>query len=250
MGRVIEICANSAQSCVEAEAGGARRVELCAGIPEGGTTPSYGEIRTAQALTSTLAIHVIIRPRGGDFLYTGAELCSMLYDIEMAKQLRVQGVAFGCLTADGSLDGRRMKRLVEAAAPLSVTCHRAFDLCRDPFGTMELLIDLGVDRILTSGRQPDALRGIPLIAGLVDRAAGRIVVMPGCGIHEGNIARIETETKATEFHASARSLLRSRMIFRNENVPMGTAVTLSEFETLRTDRRKVAALVARTDVTA
>ncbi|MDR1103622.1 MAG: copper homeostasis protein CutC, partial [Tannerella sp.] len=231
-GRMIEICANSAQSCVEAEAGGARRVELCAGIPEGGTTPGYGEIRTAQALTSTLAIHVIIRPRGGDFLYTEAEVQSMLYDIEMAKQLGIQGVVFGCLTEAGELNTGLMKRLMNAAAPLSVTCHRAFDLCRDPFGTMEQLIDLGVDRILTSGQQPDAVRGIPLIARLVSRAAGRIIIMPGCGINEGNIARIEAETKATEFHASARSVRRSRMTFRNENVPMGTGTALSEFETL------------------
>jgi copper homeostasis protein len=243
MKRVIEICAGSAQSCVEAEAGGARRVELCAGMPEGGTTPAYGEIRTAQALTSTLAIHVIIRPRGGDFLYTEAELQSMLYDIEMAKQLCIQGVVFGCLTATGHLDAKRMKRLIEAAAPLSVTCHRAFDLCREPFGTMEQLIDLGVDRILTSGQQPDAVRGIPMIARLVNSAAGRIVIMPGCGIHEENIARIEAETGASEFHASARSLRHSRMTFRNENVPMGTTVALSGFETLQTDRRKVAALV-------
>ncbi|MDR1676239.1 MAG: copper homeostasis protein CutC, partial [Tannerella sp.] len=113
MGRVIEICANSAQSCVEAEAGGARRVELCAGIPEGGTTPCYGEIRTAQALTSTLAIHVIVRPRGGDFLYTETEMRSMRYDIEMAKRLGVQGVVFGCLTESGDLDGKRMKCLIE-----------------------------------------------------------------------------------------------------------------------------------------
>ncbi|MDR2764633.1 MAG: copper homeostasis protein CutC [Tannerella sp.] len=242
MRRVIEICAGSAQSCVEAEAGGARRVELCAGIPEGGTTPSYGEIRTAQMLTS-IAIHVIIRPRGGDFLYTETEIRSMLYDIEMAKQLSVQGVVFGCLTEAGDLDGKRMKCLIEAATPLSVTCHRAFDLCRDPFGTMEQLIDLGVDRILTSGQQPEAVRGIPMIAELVSNAAGRIIIMPGCGIHEGNIARIEAETKATEFHASARSIRHSRMTFRNEDVPMGTAVTLSGFEMLQTDRRKVEELV-------
>ncbi|MDR2041116.1 MAG: copper homeostasis protein CutC [Tannerella sp.] len=243
MGRIIEICANSAQSCIEAEAGGARRVELCAGIPEGGTTPSYGEIRTAQALTSTLAIHLLIRPRGGDFLYTETEMRSMHYDLEMAKRLGIQGVVFGCLTAAGDLDTARMKRLMEAAAPLSVTCHRAFDLCRNPFETMEQLIDLGVDRILTSGQQPDAFRGIPLIAQLVRLAAGRIIIMPGCGIHAGNIAQIETQTNATEFHASARSIRHSRMTFRNENIPMGTSLTLSEFEMPQTDRRKVAALV-------
>mgnify|MGYP001754687246 FL=1 len=126
--RIIEICANSAQSCVEAEAGGAKRVELCAGIPEGGTTPSYGEIRTAQALTSSIDINVIIRPRGGDFLYTLAEIQSMLLDIELCKQLKVHGVVFGCLTKDGDIDVPLMRRLIETAKPLSVTCHRALSL--------------------------------------------------------------------------------------------------------------------------
>ena len=126
MKRIIEICANSAQSCVEAEAGGATRVELCAGIPEGGTTPSYGEIKTAKALTSKIDINVIIRPRGGDFLYTEAEVQSMLLDIELCKELKVHGVVFGCLTKDGDIDVPLMRRLIEAAKPLSVTCHRAF----------------------------------------------------------------------------------------------------------------------------
>ena len=120
MKRIIEICANSAQSCVEAEAGGATRVELCAGIPEGGTTPSYGEIKTAKALTSKIDINVIIRPRGGDFLYTEAEVQSMLLDIELCKELKVHGVVFGCLTKDGDIDVPLMRRLIEAAKPLSM----------------------------------------------------------------------------------------------------------------------------------
>ena len=169
--RIIEICANSAQSCVEAEAGGAKRVELCAGIPEGGTTPSYGEIRMAQRLTSKIDINVIIRPRGGDFLYTEAEIDAMLLDIEVCRQLGVHGVVFGCLTKEGNIDVPLMRRLMDAAKPLSVTCHRAFDVCRDPFRAMEELIGLGCDRILTSGQQPDAVKGIPLIKQLIDRVA-------------------------------------------------------------------------------
>ena len=191
MKRIIEICANSAQSCVEAEAGGATRVELCAGIPEGGTTPSYGEIKTAKALTSKIDINVIIRPRGGDFLYTEAEVQSMLLDIELCKELKVHGVVFGCLTKDGDIDVPLMRRLIEAAKPLSVTCHRAFDVCRDPFTALEQLIELGCDRILTSGQQSDAVKGIPLIAELVKRADGRIIIMPGCGVRENNIGKIE-----------------------------------------------------------
>jgi len=241
--RIIEICANSAQSCVEAEAGGAKRVELCAGIPEGGTTPSYGEIKTAQELTLSIEINVIIRPRGGDFLYTQSEIQSMLSDIEMVKQLGVHGVVFGCLTKEGYMDITLMKRLKAAAGTLSVTCHRAFDVCRDPFMAMEQLIDIGVDRILTSGQQPDAVKGIPMIAELVRKAAGRIIIMPGCGVRENNIARIEAETGATEFHTSARRILNSRMLFRNENVPMGSLAGASEYETEQTDRERVAGFV-------
>ena len=239
--RIIEICANSAQSCVEAEAGGAQRVELCAGIPEGGTTPSYGEIKTAQALTSHIDINVIIRPRGGDFLYTPAEIDSMLQDIELCRRLKVHGVVFGCLTKEGDVDVELMRRLIDAARPLSVTCHRAFDVCRDPFVALEQLIDLGCDRILTSGQQSDAVKGIPLIAELVKRAAGRIIIMPGCGVREGNIAMIEAQTGAKEFHTSARRIIYSRMEYRNENVPMGSNIVSSEFETVETDRRKVSA---------
>jgi copper homeostasis protein len=241
--RIIEICANSAQSCVEAEAGGARRVELCAGIPEGGTTPSYGEILTAQALTSDIDINIIIRPRGGDFLYTQAEVQSMLHDIETAKRLNVHGVVFGCLTKQGDMDMPLMRLLIAVARPLSVTCHRAFDVCREPFVALEQLIELGCDRILTSGQQPDAVRGIPLIKELVQRAGKRIIIMPGCGVREDNIVRIEAETGAKEFHTSARSIVHSEMEYRNENVPMGSSVITSEFETMQTDRRKVAAYV-------
>ena len=239
MKRIIEICANSAWSCVEAEAGGASRVELCAGIPEGGTTPSYGEIKTAQALTSQIAINVIIRPRGGDFLYTEAEIQSMLLDIELCKQLGVHGVVFGCLTQEGDIDVPLMRRLIEAAKPLSVTCHRAFDVCRDPFAALEQLIELGCDRILTSGQQSTAEKGIPLLKQLVEKAGDRIIIMPGCGVRENNIARIEAETGAKEFHTSARSVVYSQMAYRKEEVPMGSSAVTSEFETVQTHRKKV-----------
>lgn len=239
--RILEICANSATSCIEAQQGGASRVELCAGIPEGGTTPSYGEIRTARE-KCTIDINVIIRPRGGDFLYSEAEIQSMLYDIEMAKLLKVHGVVFGCLTPDGDIDTTLLNRLVAAAKPeLSVTFHRAFDVCRDPFAALEQIIAAGCDRILTSGQQSNAVKGIPLIAELVMRAAGRIIIMPGCGVRENNIAEIEARTGAREFHTSARSIVRSQMLYRNENVPMGSAAPASEFEIEVTDRHKVAA---------
>lgn len=242
MSRIIEICANSVASCIEAEKGGATRVELCAGIPEGGTTPSYGTVRLASALTS-LDVNVIIRPRGGDFLYTPLEIDNMLADIEMVKSLGVHGVVFGCLTAQGDIDMPLMERLIAAARPLSVTCHRAFDVCREPFTALEQLITLGCDRVLTSGQQPDAVKGIPLLRELVVRAAGRIIIMPGCGVRPENIALIEAETGAREFHASARSTVHSRMEYRNLNVPMGAAPPASEFETLQTTAYLVASLV-------
>lgn len=239
--RIIEICANSAQSCLEAQEGGASRVELCAGIPEGGTTPSYGEIKVAQMIAPLVDINVIIRPRGGDFLYTDNEIEAMLLDIELCKKLGVHGVVFGCLTSEGDIDVPLMERLIEAVRPLSVTCHRAFDVCRDPFKALEELIALGCDRILTSGQQSDAVKGISLIKQLVDKAAGRIIIMPGCGVRENNIAMIESETGAKEFHTSARSVVHSGMDYRNENVPMGSSAVSSEFETVQTDRNKVAA---------
>ena len=243
MGRIIEICANSAQSCVEAEAGGAQRVELCAGIPEGGTTPSYGEIYMAKMLAPNIEINVIIRPRGGDFLYTQSEINVMLMDIETAKQLKVHGVVLGCLTKQGDIDVPLMRRLIDAAKPLSVTCHRAFDVCRDPYLALEQLIELGCDRILTSGQQPDAAQGIPLIKELVKRAGDRIIIMPGCGVREENITFIEVETGAKEFHTSARSIVYSKMEYRNKNVPMGNSVVTSEFETVQTDRDIVSRLL-------
>ena len=244
MNRIIEVCANSAQSCVEAEAGGAARVELCAAIPEGGTTPSYGEIMMARKLTHRIAIHVLIRPRAGDFLYTEAEIGAMLHDIEAAQSLRVQGVVLGCLTPDGDIDEPLLDRLIAAARPLSITFHRAFDVCRDPHHALESLIRHGIDRVLTSGQEATAVQGIPLLRDLVRQAGGRIIIMPGCGVRANNIARIEAETGAQEFHTSARRVIESRMLYRNERVPMGSTAVTSEFETVQTDRREVARYVS------
>jgi copper homeostasis protein len=240
--RALEICANSARSCIEAEAGGADRVELCASIPEGGTTPSYGEMRTAKEATRSIGVNAIIRPRGGDFLYTETEVRSMLFDIATAKDLGLDGVVFGCLTPEGDVDTLLLRRLMAAADGLTVTFHRAFDVCRDPFAALECIVDCGCDRILTSGRQPDAAGGIPLIARLVERAAGRIIIMPGCGVREGNIKRIAAETGAREFHASARCTRESGMIYRGSEARMGSPFC-KEFEREETDRRAVAQLV-------
>jgi copper homeostasis protein len=238
--RILEICANSAVSCVEAEAGGAARVELCASIPEGGVTPGFGEIKMALELTGGIDINIIVRPRGGDFLYSEAEVGSMLYDIEMAKGMGLHGVVFGCLTREGDIDVSLLRRLMRAADPLSVTFHRAFDVCRDPFAALEQIIDCGCDRVLTSGQESDAVKGIPLIAELVERAGNRIIVMPGCGVRPDNIARIALETGAREFHTSARSIKHSDMRYRNERASMGNRF-IKEFEREETDRELVSA---------
>ncbi|MDR0995754.1 MAG: copper homeostasis protein CutC [Tannerella sp.] len=242
MSRILEVCANSAQSCLEAREGGAGRVELCASIPEGGTTPSYGLIRAAQELVPGFDIRIIVRPRGGDFLYTPAEVDAMLADISLAYSLGLRGVVVGCLTPEGEVDTKLLRRLVEAAHPMSVTFHRAFDLARDPFVALEQIIACGCDRLLTSGQAPTAEQGIPLLRQLVEHALGRIVIMPGCGIRAGNIARIEAETGAHEFHASARNPLSSLMKYRKEGVPMG-APGADEYIREETDRKKVAALL-------
>lgn len=216
-----EICANSVASCIAAQEGGADRVELCAGIPEGGTTPSFGMIRNARECIS-IALNVIIRPRGGDFLYCETELREMVYDIQAAKELGADGLVFGCLRPDGSVDMEAMSVLMDAAGDTPVTFHRAFDHTSDPFKALEDIISLGCARILTSGCRPTALEGADLLAQLVEKAAGRIIIMPGCGVREGNIAEIARLSGAREFHFSARESVESGMFFRNPEVAMGS----------------------------
>lgn len=235
----IEICANSVASCLEAQKGGAYRVELCAAIPEGGTTPSYGEMSVARELLD-IKLHVIIRPRGGDFLYSAVEHKIMLKDIEMARQLGVDGVVIGCLTPDGDVDMERNRELIDAAGEMSVTFHRAFDMCRDPFVSLERIIELGCHRILTSGQQQVAEQGIPLLKELVRQAGKRIIIMPGSGINKLNIASIAKETGAKEFHFSARKTMESGMKYRNPNLKMGGAtIVINEYEQQVTDAELV-----------
>ena len=235
MEKRIEICANSAQSALMAQKGGAYRVELCAGIPEGGTTPSAGEICVARALLKETRLNVIIRPRGGDFLYSELEQEIMLRDIELCRSIGVDGVVIGCLTADGDVDMQAMKRLMAAANGMDVTFHRAFDMCRDPQKALEDIISLGCNRVLTSGQAPTALAGIDMLAKLVGQADGRIIIMPGCGVRPDNIRRIADATGATEFHSSARSSIDSGMLYRNPTVSMGGTVVVDEYRQDVTD---------------
>ncbi|NDV66008.1 copper homeostasis protein CutC [Bacteroides sp. 224] len=208
---LFEVCANSVESSIAAQEGGAHRVELCAGISEGGTTPSYGEIITARRLLS-IKLHVIIRPRGGDFCYNELEAEIMERDIRFAKEAGVDGVVFGCLTPEGNIDIPLTQRLMKASEGLSVTFHRAFDDCANPMQALEEIIELGCNRILTSGQKPVAEEGIPLIKELVAKAGDRIIILPGSGISESNIKKIEMETKAKEFHFSVREQIGNRSV--------------------------------------
>ena len=245
MDYLFEVCANSVESCLAAQKGGADRVELCAGIPEGGTTPPYGDIALARELLTSTRLHVIIRPRSGDFLYSPLEQRIMLKDIEMARQLGADGVVFGCLTADGEVDRTLMKQLMKASEGMSVTFHRAFDVCRDPKKALEEIISLGCNRILTSGQQPTAEKGISLLKELEEQAAGRIILLAGCGVNENNIRQIAQETGIHEFHFSARETLTSGMLYHNEAVSMGGTVHIDEYSRLITTEKRVKETIAQ-----
>ncbi len=218
---LVEVCANGVESCIAAQEGGADRVELCASIPEGGTTPSYGEIKVARRILTTTRLHVIIRPRGGDFLYSDLEVERMAADIAACRDLGVDGVVFGCLNADGTFDVEKNRYLIECSKAMSVTCHRAFDRAANPEEALETLIDLGFDRILTSGQQPKAIQGAHLLAQLNRQAAGRIILMAGSGVTEQNIRELQEITGLHEFHFSGREPQPSAMRYINPNLYMG-----------------------------
>lgn len=240
----IEICANSVESALKAQEGGAYRVELCAGIPEGGTTPPFGDMRMARQLLQQTKLHVIIRPRGGDFLYSPLEQEIMLHDIKVARQLGADGVVFGCLTAEGDVDMVAMKKMMNAVGDMNVTFHRAFDMCRNPKEALEQIIELGCSRILTSGQEANAVKGIPLLKELVEQADGRIIIMPGCGVNPSNIRQIAEATGATEFHFSGRSSYESEMVYRNPKVSMGGTVKIEEYQRDITNPEIVKAAIA------
>lgn len=209
---IIEIATSDFTTTKSAVAGGADRIELCASLAEGGTTPSYGHIKQCREAFDIL-IYPIIRPRGGDFLYNNEEFEIMLQDVQLCKQLGCDGVVIGLLNSDGSIDIKRTAALVEAAYPLEVTFHRAFDRCRDPFEALEQLIEIGCERILTSGQKPGAPEGAELIAQLNKIADNRIIIMPGSGVRKENIKMLAEQTGCIEFHSSLRARTKSTMGF-------------------------------------
>jgi copper homeostasis protein len=213
----IEIVVYNIESALKAQLGGADRIELCDNPAEGGTTPSYGVIEHDKNKL-TIGVFVMIRPRGGDFCYSSDEFIAMQRDIEMCKQLKVEGIVFGILMPDGRIDTERCKKLVDLARPMNVTCHRAFDMTLDPMEALEDCIAIGFDRILTSGQQPQAIKGVDLIGTLVQKSEGRISIMPGSGVNEETVSEIVIKTGAKEIHFSAAAFRESEMKYHNKNI--------------------------------
>ncbi|XP_057362193.1 copper homeostasis protein cutC homolog isoform X2 [Manis pentadactyla] len=230
-GFLMEVCVDSVESAVNAERGGAGRIELCSGLLEGGTTPSMGVLQVVKQYVQ-IPVFVMIRPRGGDFLYSDREVEVMKADIRLAKLYGADGLVFGALTEDGHIDKELCMSLV------------AFDMVHDPVAALETLSTLGFERVLTSGCDCSALEGLPLIKRLIDQAKGRIVVMPGGGITDRNLQRILEGSGATEFHCSARSARDSGMKFRNSSVAMGASLSSSEYSLKVTDVTQVRTLSA------
>jgi len=237
----VEICAFSLESARVAQRGGADRVELCGGAAEGGTTPSFGLLQAARQGLS-VALYAMIRPRGGDFLYSDDELEVMRRDIQMARDLGADGLVFGLLNPDGTVDESRTRQLVELAFPLPVTFHRAFDMTRDPAEALEAVVRTGAKRILTSGQRASAEAGIPLLEALVRQANGRIDIVAGAGVTPLNAARLAA-TGVSALHLTAKTTAPGPMTFRQPAVSMASAA-LDEYERLSTDLAVVRQVVA------
>lgn len=237
---LLEICVDSVASAIAAQEGGAQRLELCSSLLEGGLTPSaaFTEFACKQL---NIGIMVMIRPRGGDFFYSDEEFAVMQRDIQIAKEAGAEGVVFGLLTADGTIDIERSKTLIEIARPMLVTVHRAFDMTANPHQALEDLIALGVERVLTSGQEPSPVDGIPLLANLVQQANGRIIIMPGGGVTENNIAQIASETGISEIHMSARAPKKGEMRYHSTRLNFGGNTQPPEYSQPETSVEKVRA---------
>jgi len=234
----LEIVVYTIESALKAQEGGANRIELCDNPAEGGTTPSFGMIESVRQNVN-LDVFVMIRPRGGDFNYSNYEFHCMKRDIYQCQRISVDGIVFGILNADGTLDKKRCKELIDKARPLKVTCHRAFDMTRDSFEALEDCIEVGFDRILTAGHQTTAALGADLIAELVKKAKGRIAIMPGSGVNENTVEEIVRKTKVSEIHFSATAFRDSVMQYRNQAIAGMGSEEGSEFKYRTVDPERV-----------
>lgn len=238
---ILEIVVYNIESALKAQEGGADRIELCDNPGEGGTTPSFGIIESVRQNVN-LDVYVMIRPRGGDFHYTNYEFHSMKRDIYQCQRISVDGIVFGILNADGTLDKKRCKELIDKARPLKVTCHRAFDMTRDPFEALEDCIEVGFDRILTSGHRTTASLGADLIGELIKKANGCIAIMPGSGVNENTVAEIVRKTGAKEIHFSATAFRDSAMQYRNPAIAGMGSEEGSEFKYRTVEPQRVRAM--------
>ena len=211
----LEVIAFNLESCLIIQQAGAHRIELCDNPGEGGTTPSFGFLKKARELVS-IDLYPMIRPRGGDFFYSEDEFDAMKEDTKLCKQLGCEGVVFGLLNTDGTIDKKRTATLIELAYPMGVTFHRAFDRTRDALEALETLIEIGCERVLTSGLTPNVTAGTEIIAQLVKAADDRIIIMPGSGVRSSLIAELAKQTGAVEFHTSARTVHTSAMKYQNQ----------------------------------
>jgi copper homeostasis protein len=239
---IIEIAVFSLEAGIAAANAGAHRIELCSAPVEGGLTPSAATMRLARKYIK-IPIHVMIRPREGDFCYSTKEFETMLLDVAAAKVAGMDGIVAGILNPDGSVDKERTAILAEAAAPLNVTFHRAFDMSRNQDEALEDIIETGCIRILTSGGQQTAIQGIKKLAELFDKAGKRISIMPGSGINESNIKQIADITGAKEIHLSARAFYPGKMIFKQPMVTMGGNVSIPDFEIQHPDERSIREII-------
>jgi len=234
----LEICVDTVESAIEAQYAGADRVEFCDNLIEGGTTPSYGSVVSARN-NLNIGLHVIIRPRGGDFLYSDLEYDIMRRDIEICGESGVDGIVTGILLPGGNIDVDRTAKLFEFAYPMSTTFHRAFDMCNDPVQGLEDVISAGAARLLTSGMKNKAQDGIELLRQLVIQSGDRLLIMPGGGIDETNAALILTATKAREIHLTGRRIIESEMIFRRQGINMGGVPGVAEFSRKVADPERI-----------
>ncbi|WP_286032533.1 copper homeostasis protein CutC [Brachyspira pilosicoli] len=238
MNKKIEICVDSVESCINAEKGGADRLELCGNMFEGGTTPSYGVLQLAREMVSK-PIYAMVRPRGGDFCYNDIEFEIMKREIKLMKELKIDGIVFGILTKEGKVDKERCSKLLDLWGTNKATFHRAIDVSSNLNEACEDIISLGFERILTSGGEANVMSGIIKLKELVEKYNDKIIIMPGSGINERNIEYINDTVKANEYHMTANKTVESVMQYKNENVFMGASLRPPEFSVKYTDENKV-----------
>ena len=238
MVHTVEVVVYNLESAFKAQLGGADRIELCDNPADGGTTPSLGIVEQVRQ-NVTLDVYVMLRPRGGDFCYSSYEFHAMKRDLIHCQKLSVDGFVLGILNPDGTIDKKRCKELIDKARPLKVTCHRAFDMTRDPFEALEDCIEVGFSRILTSGQQSKAGDGVELIRQLVEKAGTRISIIAGSGVNEDTVQEIVSRTKVKEIHFSASAFRKSDMIFQNQKIAAMGEEGKGEFQVRTVDPERV-----------